>query len=72
MAGEKYEKGMAVRKSVLGRKEELELHIRATRNTGVGADELKEILMHVAVYAGVPAANTAFAVAKSVCAENSQ
>lgn len=55
--------------TALGRKEELELHIRATRNTGVSADELKEILMHVSVYAGVPAANTAFAVAKSVYAE---
>ena len=54
--------------AALGRKEELALHVRATRNTGVSADELKEILMQVAVYAGVPAANTAFAVAKAVFA----
>ena len=54
--------------AALGRKEELALHIRATRNTGVSADELKEVLMQVAVYAGVPAANTAFAVAKAVFA----
>ncbi len=54
--------------AALGRKEELALHIRATRNTGVSADEVTEILIQVAVYAGVPAANTAFAVAKSVFA----
>ncbi len=55
--------------AALGRKEELALHIRATRNTGVSADEITEILIQVAVYAGVPAANTAFAVAKAVFAE---
>ena len=54
--------------AALGRKEELALHIRATRNTGVSADEITEILIQVAVYAGVPAANTAFAVAKAVFA----
>lgn len=53
----------------LGRQEELALHIRATRNTGVSADEIKEVLIHVAVYAGVPAANSAYAVAKSTLAE---
>lgn len=56
----------------LGRSEELALHILATRNTGVTADEVKEILLHVAIYAGVPAANTAFAVAKKVYAELDQ
>ena len=50
-------------------KDELRLHIRATQNTGVSPDELKEVLMQVAVYAGVPAANTAFAVAKEVYAK---
>ncbi len=54
--------------AALGRKEELALHIRATRNTGVSADEITEILLQVAVYAGVPAANAAFAVAKAVFA----
>jgi 4-carboxymuconolactone decarboxylase len=54
--------------AALGRRDELALHIRATRNTGVSAEELSEILLQVAVYAGVPAANTAFAVAKSVLA----
>src|SRR5579883_1044727 len=49
--------------AALGR-EELALHLRASRNIGVDPREVAEVLMHVAVYAGVPAANTAFAVAK--------
>ena len=46
--------------------DELELHLRASRNTGVTPDEVREALLHVAVYAGVPAANRAFKVAKDV------
>lgn len=57
--------------AALGKEHELALHIRATRNTGVTADELKEVFMQVAVYAGVPAANTAFSIAKRVYAEMS-
>lgn len=53
----------------LGRLDELGLHIRATRNTGVTQDEVKEVLLQVAVYAGAPAANSAFAVAKRVYEE---
>ena len=49
--------------AALGR-EELALHLRASRNTGVDPHEIAEVLLHVAVYAGVPAANHAFAVAK--------
>jgi 4-carboxymuconolactone decarboxylase len=52
--------------AALGRVEELGAHLRATRNTGVSRDEVKEILLQVAVYAGAPAANAAFAVAKRV------
>lgn len=55
--------------AALGRERELRLYIRATRNTGVTQDEIKEVLMQVAIYAGVPAANSAFAVAKQVFAE---
>ncbi len=55
--------------AALGKHEELALHVRATRNTGVTRDEVKEALMQVAVYAGIPAANSAFAVAKRVYAE---
>jgi 4-carboxymuconolactone decarboxylase len=46
--------------------DELELHLRAARNTGVTPDEVRETLLQVAVYAGVPPANRAFKVAKDV------
>jgi 4-carboxymuconolactone decarboxylase len=46
--------------------DELELHLRAARNTGVTVGEVREALLHVAVYAGVPAANRAFRVAKQI------
>jgi 4-carboxymuconolactone decarboxylase len=55
--------------AALGKENELALHIRATQNTGVSPEEVKEVLLHVAVYAGVPAANSAFAIAKDVYAE---
>lgn len=48
----------------LGHYDELEMHVRAARNTGAEPAEIAEALLHVAVYAGVPAANQAFAVAK--------
>ncbi|HEV8362419.1 MAG TPA: 4-carboxymuconolactone decarboxylase [Gemmatimonadaceae bacterium] len=54
--------------AALGRREELEVHLRATRNTGATAAEIREALLHVAVYAGVPAANSAMAIAKSILA----
>jgi 4-carboxymuconolactone decarboxylase len=53
----------------LGQHEELALHIRATKNTGATLDEIREALMHVAVYAGVPAANSAFALLKKIVSE---
>lgn len=55
--------------AALGKDGELKLHIRATRNTGVTRDEVKEILMQAAVYAGIPAANHAIALARAVYAE---
>jgi 4-carboxymuconolactone decarboxylase len=57
--------------AALGRREELEAHLRATRNTGATADEVREALLHVAVYAGVPAANGAFSIARSILADAS-
>ena len=48
------------------------LHVRATRNTGVTPEELREVLLHVSVYAGVPAANSAFAIAKRVYKESEE
>jgi 4-carboxymuconolactone decarboxylase len=55
--------------AALGREHELELHVRSTINTGVTAEQLREVLMHVAAYAGVPAANSAFAIAKRILTE---
>ncbi len=55
--------------ATLGNHEELAMHIRATRNTGVTREEVKEVLLQVAVYAGIPAANAAVAVAKRVYVE---
>lgn len=50
--------------AALGQEHELALHLRATANTGASKEDIREALMHVAVYAGVPAANTAFRIAK--------
>jgi 4-carboxymuconolactone decarboxylase len=55
--------------AALGKHDELAMHIRATRNTGVTPEELREVLLHVSVYAGVPSANSAFAIAKRVYKE---
>lgn len=49
--------------------EELELHLRAARNTGVTGSEISAVLLHVAAYAGAPAANRAFKVLKSIYEE---
>jgi 4-carboxymuconolactone decarboxylase len=48
---------------------ELAMHVRAALRNGLSAEEIREILLHSAVYAGVPAANAAFAVAKRMLAE---
>ena len=53
----------------MGHWEEFALHVRASRNTGMSPDMLKEALFHVAVYAGVPAAVHANRIAKEVYAE---
>lgn len=50
--------------AALGHDEEVAMHVRATVNTGASVDDIKEALLHVAVYAGVPAANRAFKIAK--------
>lgn len=49
--------------------EELAMHVRAAVRNGLTAQEIGEVLLHTAVYAGVPAANTAFAVAQRTLAE---
>jgi 4-carboxymuconolactone decarboxylase len=55
--------------AALGKEHELAMHIRATENTGVTREELGEVFMQVAIYAGVPSANTAFSIAKRVFIE---
>lgn len=49
----------------LGNLEEFELHLAATRNTGASPQDVAAALMHVAIYAGVPRANSAFKLAKA-------
>jgi len=49
--------------------EELALHVRAALRNGLSAEEIREVLLHTAVYAGVPASNTAFAIAQRVLRE---
>ena len=48
---------------------ELPMHVRAALRNGLTPDEIKEVFLHAAIYAGVPAANSAFAIAQKVLAE---
>jgi 4-carboxymuconolactone decarboxylase len=58
--------------TALGRLEELEVHLSLTPNSGVSRDEVKEVLMQAAIYAGVPAAMSAFNRANKVFSEMDQ
>ena len=53
----------------LGRDHEVAMHVRAALGNGLTPDEIKEVLLHTAVYAGVPVANSAFAIAQQVLDE---
>src|SRR3989454_1468087 len=53
----------------LGREHELPIHVRGALRNGLSPDEIKEVLLQCAVYCGVPAANSAFAIAKGVLEE---
>jgi 4-carboxymuconolactone decarboxylase len=55
--------------AVLRQEEELAMHVRAARRNGLSTGQIQEVLLQVAVYAGVPAANRAFAIAQRVLAE---
>ncbi|ESY75624.1 MULTISPECIES: 4-carboxymuconolactone decarboxylase [unclassified Mesorhizobium] len=55
--------------AALGHDEEVAMHVRATVNTGASRDDICEAFLHVAIYAGVPAANRAFKIAKDVFSE---
>ena len=52
--------------AALGREEELAMHVRAAVRNGLTREQITEVLLQVAIYAGVPAANRAFAVAQDV------
>ncbi|ACP23568.1 gamma carboxymuconolactone decarboxylase (plasmid) [Sinorhizobium fredii NGR234] len=55
--------------AALGQDEEVAMHVRATANTGATREDIREALLHVAIYAGVPAANHAIKIAKQVFCE---
>ncbi|GAA3507956.1 4-carboxymuconolactone decarboxylase [Actinomadura keratinilytica] len=55
-----------------GHLDELGMHVRAALRNGLTRDEIKEVLLQSAIYCGVPAANSAFAVAQRVLAEEEQ
>lgn len=58
--------------AALGHERELEMHLRASRRTGTQPEHIVEVLLHVGLYAGVPAANVAFGILKRVMAETDQ
>lgn len=58
--------------TALGRENEIAMHVRAALGNGLSQAEIAEVLIHTAVYAGVPAANAAFAIAQQVFAETDQ
>lgn len=58
--------------AALNRPHELKLHVRGALNNGLTKDEIREIFLQVAIYAGVPAALDSFRVAKEVFAEEAK
>lgn len=55
--------------AALGHDEEVAMHVRASINTGATIEDIREAMMHVAVYAGVPAANSAIKIVKKTYGE---
>ncbi|HET9093927.1 MAG TPA: 4-carboxymuconolactone decarboxylase [Solirubrobacteraceae bacterium] len=55
--------------TALGRENEIAMHVRAALRNGLTREEIGEVLIHTAVYAGVPAANAAFSIAQRVFRE---
>jgi 4-carboxymuconolactone decarboxylase len=55
--------------SALGKEHELKLHLNGALNNGLGKDQIKEVLLQVAIYCGVPAAVVAFRCAREVFKE---
>ena len=58
--------------AALGHHDEVAMHVRATANTGATPDDIREAMLHVAIYAGVPAANHAIKVVKQTLAAMEQ
>ncbi|HEY5730015.1 MAG TPA: carboxymuconolactone decarboxylase family protein [Anaerolineales bacterium] len=58
--------------TALGREKELTLHINASHNSGITPDEMRELLIQIAPYAGIPASLTAFGIAKKFYTEQSK
>jgi 4-carboxymuconolactone decarboxylase len=56
--------------ATMGHDEELRMHLRSTKNTGATVSDVKEVLLHTALYAGVPVANNAFKIAKELFKDN--
>jgi 4-carboxymuconolactone decarboxylase len=56
--------------TALGRENEIAMHVRAALGNGLTPEEIGEVLLHTAVYAGVPAANAAYAIAQRVLDED--
>ena len=56
--------------TALGRENEIAMHVRAALRNGLSSDEIAEVLLHTAVYAGVPAANAAFGIAQPIIEES--
>jgi 4-carboxymuconolactone decarboxylase len=57
--------------AALGHEHELALHVHGAIRNGLSQEEIAEVLLHTAVYAGVPAANAAFAIAQRALEEES-
>ena len=56
--------------TALGRENEIAMHVRAALRNGLTPEEIGEVFIHTAIYAGVPAANSAFAIAQKVIDED--
>lgn len=58
--------------TALGRGDEIAMHVRAARRHGLTPDEIAEVLLHTSVYAGIPAANAAFRIAREALGEEAE
>jgi 4-carboxymuconolactone decarboxylase len=58
--------------TALGRENEIAMHVRAALRNGLTPEEISEVLLHTAVYAGVPAANAAYAIAQRVLEDETE